>query len=307
MDKEVEPAVLAVINEKRLLGDKRTPVEIIAKMGVFDARQKASDHAWLATGDSVIATVWAEFVSIGAAGHWFCLESLDAQQRPGGGGGERSALQIQRAKDRLQWLKRSFDLGQDFRAVLQTNRVAIAGLETDKAAKVSMRVPDDQPWHVATWDAEQKVAVLVRGPGEWIPTDDDIAAARARGSLPVAPPPPAVGTFTPEAVQAAAVDYLMRHFAGYGYKAENVAHQKPGYDIEVSDKKGATLLKLAVKGTAPGVSGFRLSAEERACAQRGDPWRLAVVTEAIGPAAQHKLYKAAEIDQAPGLEAQHPD
>ena len=38
MDKEVDPAVLAVINEKRLLGDKRTPVEIIAKMGVFDAR-----------------------------------------------------------------------------------------------------------------------------------------------------------------------------------------------------------------------------------------------------------------------------
>ena len=28
--------------------------------------------------------------------------------------------------------------------------------------------------------------------------------------------------------------------------------QKLGYDIEVSDKKGNTLLKLAVKGTAPG-------------------------------------------------------
>jgi hypothetical protein len=27
-----------------------------------------------------------------------------------------------------------------------------------------------------------------------------------------------------------------------------------------------------------------------------------VVTDAIGPAAQHKLYKPAEIDQAPGLE-----
>jgi hypothetical protein len=96
--------------------------------------------------------------------------------------------------------------------------------------------------------------------------------------------------------------YLTRHFAGYGYKTEDVASQQMGYDIEVSDKKGATLLKLAVKGTAAGVTGFQLTGEERACAKRGDPWRLAVVTDALGSAAQHKLYKPSEIDQAPGLE-----
>jgi hypothetical protein len=62
------------------------------------------------------------------------------------------------------------------------------------------------------------------------------------------------------------------------------------------------LLKLAVKGTAPGMTSFQLTGEERACAKRGDPWRLAVVTDAPGPTAQHKLYKPAEIDQAPGLE-----
>src|SRR5690349_4449073 len=45
MDKEVDPAVLAVINEKRLTGEKRTPVDIISRMGVFDAREKASDQA----------------------------------------------------------------------------------------------------------------------------------------------------------------------------------------------------------------------------------------------------------------------
>jgi hypothetical protein len=98
------------------------------------------------------------------------------------------------------------------------------------------------------------------------------------------------------------MDHLTRHFAGYGYKTENVAGQKLGYDIEVSDKKGATLLKLAVKGTAAGMAGFQLTGEERACAKRGDPWRLAVVTDAIGPAAQHKLYKPSEVDKAPGLE-----
>jgi hypothetical protein len=300
MDKEVDPAVLAVINEKRLLGEKRTPVEIIAKMGVFDARQKASEHAWLATGDNVIATIWAEFVSIGAGGRWFYLESLDTHHRIGGG--ERTALQIQRAKDRLNLLKRALDAGQGFRAVLQTNRVPILDLETDKAAKVSTRVPDDEEWHIATWDPDQKVAVLVRGPRGWLPTEEDMQAARARGGVPAAALEGPSGQASREEVQAAAMDYLTRHFAGYGYKAENVASQQLGYDIEVSDKKGATLLKLAVKGTAPGITGFQLTGEERACAKRGDPWRLAVVTDALGPAAQHKLYKPSEVDKAPGLE-----
>jgi hypothetical protein len=299
MDKEVDPAVLAVINEKRLLGEKRTPVEIIAKMGVFDARQKASEHAWLATGDNVIATIWAEFVSIGAGGRWFYLESLDTHHRIGGG--ERTALQIQRAKDRLNLLKRALDAGQGFRAVLQTNRVPILDLETDKAAKVSTRVPDDEEWHIATWDPDQKVAVLVRGPRGWLPTEEDMQAARARGGVPAAALEGPSGQASREEVQAAAMDYLTRHFAGYGYKAENVASQQLGYDIEVSDKKGATLLKLAVKGTAPGITGFQLTGEERACAKRGDPWRLAVVTDALGPAAQHKLYKPSEVDKAPGL------
>ncbi|MDB5828714.1 MAG: hypothetical protein JWQ73_2934 [Variovorax sp.] len=301
MDKEVDPAVLAVINEKRLLGEKRTPVEIIARMGVFEARDKAGDHAWLATGDNVIATIWAELVSIGAGGRWFYLESLDAQHRLGGG--ERSAQQIQRAKDRLALLKRSLDAGQGVRAVLQTNRIAIADLETDKAAKVSTRVPDEQEWHVASWDADSKVAVLVRGARGWLPTEEELQAARARGGVPPAPVEVPVVQMSREALQAAALDYLTRHFAGYGYKPENTAGQNVGYDIEVKDKKGATLLKLAVKGTAAGMTRFQLTSEERACAKTTEQWRLVVVTDVPGPAAAHKLYKPTEIDSAPGLEA----
>jgi hypothetical protein len=299
MDKEVDPTVLAVINEKRLTGEKRTPVDIIARMGVFDARQKASDQAWLATGDNVIATIWAEFVNVGSGGRWFYLESLDPHHKIGGG--NRSDLHIQRAKDRLALLKRTLDAGHALRAVLQTNRIAIMDIENDRSAKVSTRVPDDQEWHIATWDPPQKIAVLVRGPRGWLPSDEEIEVARRRGSVPAAVAQGA-GQASPEAAQAAAMDFLTRHFAGYGYKAENVSGQNLGYDIEISDKKGATLLKLAVKGTTTGVTTFRLTSEERASAKRGDPWRLAVVTDAIGPAAQHKLYKPSEIDKAPGLE-----
>jgi hypothetical protein len=300
MDKEVDSTVLAVINEKRLQGDKRTPVEIIAKMGVFDARDKASEHAWLATGDQVIATIWAEFVSVGAGGRWFYLESLDVMHRVGGG--ERTALQVQRAKDRVQLLKRTLDAGQTFRAVLQTNRVAIADLEADKAAKVSTRVPDDQEWHVAEWKPDEKVALLVRGPRGWMPTDDELKAARARGSVPVVAVPVAARDASKDEVQTGALDYLTRHFGGYGYTVENLAGQNLGYDLQVSDKKGNILLKLSVKATARGMTSFQLSAEERAAAAKGDPWRMAVVAEPLSSIAQHKIYRSTETGNAPGLE-----
>jgi hypothetical protein len=303
MDKEVDPQVLAVIDEMRLSGPRLTPVEIVAKMGVFDARDKPFEHAWLATGDNVIATIWAEHVNVGAGGRWFYLESLDTQHRAGGG--TRAPNQIQRAKDRLALLKRTFDAGQGFRAVLQTNRVAIAELESNKGAKVSTRVRDDAEWHVATWELGQKLAVLVRGPRGWIPDEAEMKAARGRASVQEEEGEPGLAAAeraSPEEVRAAAMGYVMRHFKGYGYNAEDVTSQGLGYDIEVSNAKGATLLKVAVKGTAASVPGFRLTSDEKACAVREPLWRLLVVADALGPVAQHKIYKPSEMDQAPGFE-----
>lgn len=299
MDKEVAPAVLAVINEKRLSGDKRTPVEIITKMGVFDARDKASDMAWLASGDNIIVTIWAELVSVGEGGRWFLLESLDPLHRIGGG--ERTELRIQRTKDRIQLIKRAFDADQGLRAVLQTNRVAIADLETDKAARMSVRVPDEQEWHVAVWSPEQRHVVLVRGPRGWVPNEAEIQAARARAGIVDAAPDAAAIAVGGGDLQSAALDHLTRHFAGYGYKTEMLETPNPGYAAEVRDKKGKTLLKLVVKGTATGATGYALTAEERAFARRDPQWRLAVVSDVGSPAAQHKLYNGADMDKAPGL------
>lgn len=302
MEKEVDPQVLKVIDEKRLSGPRLTPVEIVAKMGVFDARDKPFEYAWLATGDIVIATVWAEYIGVGAGGRWFMLESLDTQQRAGGGA--RNANQSQRAKDRLELLKKTFDAGQGFRAVLQTNRIAIAEVESSKNSKVSTRVRDDEEWHVAAWEPDRKLAVLVRGPRGWLPTDEEVAAARARGSLP--DDGESAGTMSrqasPEEVHAAALGYVMRHFNGYGYRTEHVSGQGLGYDLDVLDKKGATLLKVAVKGTSASVPRFRLSNEEGACSTREALWRMLVVYDALTAAPQHKIYKPAEVEQATGFE-----
>lgn len=302
MDKEVDPRVLTVIDEMRLKGPRLTPVEIVAKMGVFDARDKPFEHAWLATGDNVIATIWAEWVNVSASGRWFYLESLDAHHRAGGG--ERNAQQLQRAKDRLALLKRSYDAGNGFRAVVQTNRIAILEVESNKDAKVSTRVRDDDEWHVASWEPEQKLAVLVRGPRGWVPSEVEVQAARERGNIPQKLSAAAKAAddekATPEAVQAAALEYVVKHFTGYGYKAENMTGK--GFDLEVSNAKGQTLLRVTVKGTAPGVPSFKLGKEESDCSVREPLWRLLVVTDAGTGMAQHKIYKPNEINSAPGYD-----
>ena len=302
MDKEVDPRVLTVIDEMRLSGPRLTPVEIVAKMGVFDARDKPFEHAWLATGDNVIATIWAEWVNVAANGRWFYLESLDVHHRAGGG--ERSAQQVQRAKDRLALLKRSHDAGNGFRALLQTNRIAILEVESNKDAKVSTRVRDDDEWHVASWEPDHKLAVLVRGPRGWSPSEAEVQTARERGNVPQKLSAAAKAAddekATPQAVQVAALEYVVKHFTGYGYKAENMTGK--GFDLEVSNAKGQTLLRVTVKGTAPGVPSFKLSKEESDCSKREPLWRLLVVTDAGSGVAQHKIYKPTEISSAPGYD-----
>ena len=302
MDKEVGSAVLAFIDEKRLMADRRTPADVIARLGVADARKKAFDMAWLAAGDKVIIPIWAELVCVSADGHWFCHESLDTHFRAGDGA-ERSEAQMQRAVERARSLKRTLDAGQAFRAVLQTNRVAIAERETDRAANISTRVADDEEWHVAGWDVDRNAALLVRGLRGWLPTEDDLQAARTRAGVPAPAASDSSAVASPEDVRAAAMDHLTRHFAGYGYPTQRVESHALGHDIGVSDKKGNTLLQLAVRGTTAGMDRLNmLTAEERAAALRGGPWRLAVVTDATGKVPQHKLYKPDEIDQVPGLD-----
>jgi hypothetical protein len=305
MDNEVDPRVRQIIDEKRLSGPRLSPVEIVAKMGVFDARDKPYEHAWLATGDSVIATIWAEYVRVGSAGRWFYLESLNTALRAGGGA--RPPNLVQRAKDRVALLKRTYDAGQGFRALLQTNRVPIAELESNRKAKISTRVRDDEEWHVATWSPEEQFAILVRGPRGWTPTDAELQEAMAHANLPVSSSSASALVAASEgqgdSLQSAAMDYVVRHFSSYGYKADVVSGRGLGYDIEVADKKGTTLLRVAVRGTSTATPGFQLADDERSCSAREKLWRLLVVTDPLSGAAQHKIYRSSEVPQAPGFQA----
>ncbi|SFN01353.1 hypothetical protein [Variovorax sp. OV329] len=295
MESEVDPKVLAVIEEKRLSGPRQSPVDIISKMGVLEARDKPFESAWLASGDSVIATIWGENVNVGSNGRWFCLESLNADLRADGG--ERSANQAQRAAFRLSLLKRTFDAGQGFRAVLQTNRMSIGEAERNKNAKISTRVRDDADWHVASWSPELQVAVLVRGARDWQPSEEELKAARRAHSPAGAAAGDAEAAASGEDVDSAAKSYVLRHFSSYGYQAEDVSAKGVGFDVQVADKKGALLLQVCVRGASVGTPVRALTAEEQASAKREKLWRLIVVADPLTGAAQHKIYKPDEVSQ----------
>lgn len=301
MEKEVDPQVLAVLNEKRLSGAPLAPAEVIAKMGVQEARKKVFENSWLGAGDVVIAALWAEQICVAADGRWFHLESLQTERRPGGGA--RPASQAQRAKDRLELLKKSFDAAQGIRVVLQTNRLAIAEAEINRGAKLSVRVRDEHEWHVASWEPRQKLAVLVRGERGWTPGDAELRAARERIGMPE-PEPEVEVDGSPEGLRAGALAYVTRHFKGYGYGAKSSSDPAQGWDIEVSGKKGELLLRIAVKGVSAQSPAIQLTPEERKASVREPLWRLLVVTDPGTPEALHKIYKPSEIPQVPGIEAQ---
>ena len=75
------------------------------------------------------------------------------------------------------------------------------------------------------------------------------------------------------------------------------------YDLDVLDKKGATLLKVAVKGTSSALTKFGLSDDEREGSTREPLWRMLVVSDALTASPTHKIYKPTEVTNASGFEA----
>ncbi|MBK7532070.1 DUF3883 domain-containing protein [Piscinibacter sp.] len=354
MYNEVHPVVLAVVEDKRLSGPKLGPTELVERMGVRDARELPYEYAWVAAGNSIIVTIWTEFVHVHSSGRWFYIDSFDTQHRLGGG--DRSDEQKQRAERRLGLLKRAYDARQSLRVVLQTNQVPIAELERNKSAKVSVRVRDDDEWHVAEWNDANGYAVLVRGLHGWSPNAAEVAAAlttgRANGAVAVAPAsatssspapapapaaaastsPPAAAQQSPTApggepgadetapatapgprlvfpdqatrdrVEAAAMAHMTAHYESMDLRVHDVSDQNLGYDLEVTDARGASMHKVEVKGTSAQTPGFFLTLNERACSTREPTWCLAVVTDALG-AAKHQVYTPEDMEKSFAFEA----
>jgi hypothetical protein len=321
MQNEVNPRVLEVVERIRTSTPRRGITEVIERIGVRDARDKRSDYAWALTGGGFLLTVWSEFTYVHEANkRWFCVESLDTK-RTRLGSGERGPLQQARAEFRVSCLRTMFTTKQDCSAVLQINRLSITQLEKNANAEVSVRVKDDERWHVAAWDEARNRAILVRGPRGWAPTTVEVdeyltrlpmdstfntqmhrgAPANEAPAPPVSPPAPPEPrlAFADQAhrdeVEAAAVAHMTSVYRQQGLVVRDVSKENLGYDLRVDDAEGATVHLTEVKGTSMLAEGFFISRNERRCAGREPTWCLAVVTNAL-TAPSERTYSAAQME-----------
>lgn len=328
MQNEVNPVVFKVVDDIRMNSPKLGITEVIKRMGVRDASERRADYVWQLSGGGYLLTIWSEFVHVHANGRWFYVETLDTKTRLGGGA--RSHLQQMRAEARVEALRQMHASQQDCAAVLQINRVPIAELEQNKNAEVGVRVKDPERWHVAQWDADRGRAVLVRGGGDWAPTDaevdehlarrrmDGVLNVQVRGgeassdSSPSDPPsqppvsPPQPRLWFPDqahrdAVEAAAMAHMTAFYEAQGLVVHDVSDKNLGYDLRVEDAAQTPLHLVEVKGTSAREEGFYISRNERRCANTDPAWRLAIVTSALTEP-EERIYTASEMEKRFGFE-----
>lgn len=323
MQNEVNPVVFKVVDDIRMNSPKLGITEVIQRMGVRDAREHRADYVWPLLGGGYLLTIWSEFVHVHANGRWFYVETLDTKTRLGGGA--RNHLQQMRAEARVSALRQMHGSHQDCAAVLQINRVPIAELEQNKNAEVGVRVKDPERWHVVRWDVSRGRAILVRGGGDWAPTDaevdehlarrrmDGVLNVQVRGSEspsdpsasgpPSQPPPstPQPRLWFPDqahrdAVEAAAMAHMTAFYEAQGLVVHDVSDKNLGYDLRVEDAAETPLHLVEVKGTSTGAEGFYISRNERRCANTDPAWRLAIVTCALTAPAE-RVYTAREMEK----------
>lgn len=313
MYNEVNSNVFEVIERIRLSAPKLGITEVIEKLGVRDVKYTDAkyEYAWRLPAGGHVITIWTEDVRVHpVTGRWFYVDTLDTVHRRGGG--ERAPKQQARAVNRLETLQELHQAKGDTIAVLQINQLSIQELEQNENARISIRVKDDERWHVARWDEERQRAVLVRGSRGWVPTVEDIDGApatsegdgeeeeaqdAASGAREVVFPDQAHR----DLVEAAAVEEVTGYFRRHGFKVNDVSTQNRGYDLEVVDQAGGAVLHVEVKGTSIGAPSFFLTRNEFKCSQTLGTWRLAIVTSALSQPALRVL-TAQEMDDEFGFE-----
>jgi hypothetical protein len=316
MDSEVDPQVMHVINEDLLNRGRQNIYEVLARLGVRDAKAKLFDYVWEVPGGAPIFTVWAEFVYFHpGAGRMFYVESLEETTLLMGGGAMDQG-QLGRTRERRRLLTKVKG-GDPFIVVLQTNERSIPELLRNVTAKPRLRIKDSN-WHIARWDGPRGRAILVRGEKGWSPTDDEVdeyAAQRSftsavTGLKPESPVQLAADVEADlgpslwfpdqahrERVESAAVIHMQSHYRALGLSAESVEDRKLGYDLDVKDGAGVSVHRVEVKGTAGADTAFFLTRRERACSESEPRWLLAVVSDALG-SPRHSVYSALEMEAA---------
>jgi hypothetical protein len=90
-------------------------------------------------------------------------------------------------------------------------------------------------------------------------------------------------------VEQAACKAVRKHFERRGYEVVSREKDNRGYDFDVS-RNGETL-HIEVKGVSGSLQKFPITANEVVCARADSKFQLALVTEALSPKQQVKIFK----------------
>ncbi len=294
MRHEVPPEVLAIIDQYLLNHGKKNIYDVLENLGVRDAKDKVFEYVWEVPMGAPIFTIWAEDVGVHPLNsRMFSVEELN-ERKTLIGGALMSTAQLQRTNDRRRLMGKVRD-GQPFISVLQTNVRSLDELMRNIVSKPDQRIKDS-PWHVARWDEAQERAILVRGEPGWAPSDAEVEQHLAHRKIinpdkladPVMPPGSGEGmkfNFPDQEhrdlVEAKSMAKIMAVFVKEGLTPVDVSEFNLGYDIDVLDAGGGSILHVEVKGTASDVPGFFLTRNEWSKAGTDPLWELAIVTSAL--------------------------
>lgn len=311
MRHEVPPEVLAVIDAYLRDKGKRNIYEVLERLGVRDVKAKIYDYVWEVPTGAPIFTIWAEEVGVHpVSGNMFSVEVLAARSTLRGGAA-MNAAQLQRVNDRRRLMGKVRD-GQPFIAVLQTNERSNEDLMRNAISKPDDRIKDSS-WRVARWDTARQRAILVRGEGDWAPTDSEIDQFLHHGRIehPDGAPSSAEASdkgssaaprlvFPDQAhrdlVEAKSMEKVKAVFIEQGLNPQDVSSKNCGYDLDVQNASGVSVYHVEVKGTAVSVPGFFLTRNEFKKSESDPLWELAVVTDALN-AAEVDRYTATEMQR----------
>jgi hypothetical protein len=269
MRREVPPEVLEIIDQYLLKHGKQNIYDVLEKLGVRDAKDKVFEYVWEVPTGAPIFTIWAEDVAVHPLnGQMFSVEELKERYTLIGGA-QLSDAQLQRTNDRRRLMGKVRD-GQPFISVLQTNVRSIDELMRNIISKPDQRIKDS-PWHVARWDEARERAILVRGEPGWAPSDAEVEQYLAHRKIiypdelssPVMPPSGRENSEGMELsfpdqehrdlVEARSMAKILSLFFEEGLNPVDVSKFNLGYDIDVLDASGGSLLHVEVKGTASDV------------------------------------------------------
>ncbi len=283
MRHEIDPTLLAWLEEKRLKHGTSTLTTLLEKLGIGIVNGKDTQYAWAWRRRAIpkhVVTVWSEDVSIDQTGVWATEVSLAPSGSP-----TYTPDQVLRESERIAILEEIARDGENCKVILMINRRSREEEANGVAASADFRVIDTELWHIERSEDSGQLRLcrgtrpinepeVVLPSGQESANSDDEADADLRLRFP--------DQEMRERVEKAAIKYAQQEYAAEGV-VKSVESENLGYDLTVTNVcSGELISKVEVKGTSGSDENFYLTRNEfREASEDPQRWRLAVVVDAL--------------------------